>query len=282
MKKLTKRSLSLLLAVSMLFALIPAMAFADDDNIREALNVSDALVSKLEPNEVVRGREVASGNDSGDDQNDDQNDDPVPMATDYPGPRPTEEPVIVPSGSGDDSGDNSGDDQTEEPVEPVTSGDNSGDNSGEGPTEEPVEPVTSGDESGDGSGEPVEEPSGDQETSGEESGESGEKPDDGKKKSSGSGSYKNVTVKSSKGGKVSPSSALVRKGKTQEFTFTPDEGYEVVEVLVDGKEVEAEESFEFLNEDGKSHSIEVKFDRIKVWTKADVWAVPELEKAFFK
>lgn len=61
------------------------------------------------------------------------------------------------------------------------------------------------------------------------------------------------------GGSISPSGNVsVREGRDQTFTFTPDKGYAVSNVKIDGKSVGAVKSYTFENVTG-DHTIEVTF-----------------------
>ena len=85
------------------------------------------------------------------------------------------------------------------------------------------------------------------------------------KSSSGGGGwyYTYHTIKATSGanGSISPSGwASVREGWDQTFTITPDKGYAVAKVLVDGKSVGAVTSYTFKNVT-KDHTIEAVFMR---------------------
>jgi uncharacterized repeat protein (TIGR02543 family) len=98
--------------------------------------------------------------------------------------------------------------------------------------------------------------------------------------SSGGGSsssgYK-VTTKS-ENATISPSMASVKKNASQEFTFDVEEGYEIVDVLVDGKSVGAVEKYTLENVSEK-HSIEVVTAKIMPIENVDEWAKEEMDKA---
>ena len=84
--------------------------------------------------------------------------------------------------------------------------------------------------------------------------------------SSGSSSsgrtYHTIKASSDSNGSISPSERVsVRHGRDQSFTITPDKGYEIAKVLVDGKSVGAVESYTFKNVT-KNHTIEAIFMKI--------------------
>ena len=79
--------------------------------------------------------------------------------------------------------------------------------------------------------------------------------------SGGGGGYTYHTIRAISGlnGSISPSGwTSVRHGWDQTFTITPDKGYAVAKVLVDGKSVGAVKSYTFKNVT-KDHTIEVVF-----------------------
>ena len=82
------------------------------------------------------------------------------------------------------------------------------------------------------------------------------------KKNSGGGSsydYYTITATAGEGGSISPSgSTRVREGRDQTYTITPDGGYHIFDVLVDGKSVGAVSSYTFDNVQ-KRHTIEAIF-----------------------
>ena len=81
-----------------------------------------------------------------------------------------------------------------------------------------------------------------------------------KRQSSGSNySYYTIKATAGTGGSISPSGSIsVREGRDQTFTITPDKGYAVANVKIDGKSIGAVKSYTFENVK-KSHTIEVVF-----------------------
>ena len=70
-----------------------------------------------------------------------------------------------------------------------------------------------------------------------------------------------ITAEAGEGGSISPSGKVrVDRGDDQTFRITPDDGYEIADVLVDGKSVGAVSSYTFENVRA-SHTIEVVFER---------------------
>jgi len=87
------------------------------------------------------------------------------------------------------------------------------------------------------------------------------------KQSSSGGGGSSVTkyeikVTAGKGGKISPETTKVEKGDSKKFTITADEGYEIEDVLVDGKSVGVVESYKFEKVKEK-HTIEATFKKIE-------------------
>ena len=83
-------------------------------------------------------------------------------------------------------------------------------------------------------------------------------------KSSGGGgssgySYYTIKATAGAGGSISPSGNVsVREGRDQTFTITPDKGYAVANVKIDGKSIGAVKSYTFENV-SRTHTIEVIF-----------------------
>ena len=82
------------------------------------------------------------------------------------------------------------------------------------------------------------------------------------KSSSGGGwydSYYTIKATAGAGGSISPSGNVsVREGRDQTFTITPDKGYAVANVKIDGKSIGAVKSYTFENV-RRTHTIEVIF-----------------------
>ena len=79
--------------------------------------------------------------------------------------------------------------------------------------------------------------------------------------SSSGGGYTYYTIKATAGvnGEISPSGSVsVRSGKDQTFTITPDKGYAISDVKIDGKSVGAVKSYTFENVKG-NHTIKAIF-----------------------
>ena len=77
----------------------------------------------------------------------------------------------------------------------------------------------------------------------------------------GSSGYSYYTIKATAGagGSISPSGNVsVREGRDQTFTITPDKGYAVANVKIDGKSIGAAKSYTFENV-SRTHTIEVIF-----------------------
>ena len=84
-----------------------------------------------------------------------------------------------------------------------------------------------------------------------------------RKSSSGGGgwyySYYTIKATAGSGGSISPSGGIsVREGGDQTFTITPDKGYAVANVKIDGKRIGAVKSYTFENV-RRTHTIEVIF-----------------------
>lgn len=80
--------------------------------------------------------------------------------------------------------------------------------------------------------------------------------------SSSGRTYHTIKASSDSNGSISPSERVsVRHGRDQSFTITPDKGYEIAKVLVDGKSVGAVESYTFKSVT-KNHTIEATFMKV--------------------
>ena len=80
----------------------------------------------------------------------------------------------------------------------------------------------------------------------------------------GGSSYSYYTIKATAGtgGSISPSGNVsVREGRDQTFTITPDKGYAVSNVKIDGRSIGAVKSYTFENV-RRAHAIEVSFTRV--------------------
>lgn len=84
--------------------------------------------------------------------------------------------------------------------------------------------------------------------------------------SSGGGSaysYYTITASADQGGSISPlGNHSVREGLDKAFTISPNEGYSIADVLVDGKSVGAVETYTF-RRISKAHAIHAKFEQKK-------------------
>ena len=87
---------------------------------------------------------------------------------------------------------------------------------------------------------------------------------------SGGGVYALGAFTMSMGGAISPSGNVsVRGGRDQTFTITPDQGYAVSDVKIDGESVGAVTSYSFENV-RKAHTIAVSFATIKIFVDVPV------------
>ena len=91
-----------------------------------------------------------------------------------------------------------------------------------------------------------------------------------------SSSYK-ITTKIDNG-TITPENINVKKNNNQEFNFEASEGYEIIDVLVDGKSIGAVKSYT-LKKITEKHTIEVKTQKISPLDKVDDWAKEEMAKA---
>ncbi len=102
-----------------------------------------------------------------------------------------------------------------------------------------------------------------------------------KSTSSGGGSgtpssYK-ITTKVDNG-TITPENPKVKRKADQELTFKANDGYEITDVLVDGKSVGVVESYKLEKVTGK-HTIEVKTAKVELLSNVDDWALVEMTKA---
>lgn len=72
--------------------------------------------------------------------------------------------------------------------------------------------------------------------------------------------YYTITAEAEEGGSISPSKATVKKGGNKVFKIKADEGYKILDVMVDGVSVGAKESYEFKNV-SNNHTIKAKFEK---------------------
>jgi len=81
-----------------------------------------------------------------------------------------------------------------------------------------------------------------------------------------------ITATAGEGGAIEPSGEVaVNRGESQTFTITPEEGYEVSDVLVDGESVGVAERYTFENVTS-NHTIHATFEAIPQW---DPWVYDE-------
>lgn len=81
--------------------------------------------------------------------------------------------------------------------------------------------------------------------------------------------YFTITASAGAGGSISPSGSVsVREGRDKTFTITPDSGYRISDVLVDGRSVGAVSSYTFDNVQ-KRHTIEAVFAKENPGTGVD-------------
>ena len=80
--------------------------------------------------------------------------------------------------------------------------------------------------------------------------------------------YHTIRASVNANGSITPSGTIsVREGSDQTFTITPDQGYDVADVKIDGKSIGVVRSYTFEKIKG-SHTIEVKIDREEVIKQA--------------
>ena len=82
--------------------------------------------------------------------------------------------------------------------------------------------------------------------------------------SGGSGTTRyTITASAGEGGSISPEGSVrVRRGSDRTFTITPDEGYQISDVLVDGESVGAVDSYTFENVRAR-HTIQAVFEAVE-------------------
>ena len=93
---------------------------------------------------------------------------------------------------------------------------------------------------------------------------------------SSTSSYK-ITTKI-ENGIITPANVSVKKNADQEFTFRVNDGYEITDVLVDGKSIGVVDSYK-LEKVRAKHTIEVKTSKVSSIENADDWAKEEMVKA---
>ncbi len=71
-----------------------------------------------------------------------------------------------------------------------------------------------------------------------------------------------ITVETEKGGTITPSNVTVEEGLDQKFKIEADKGYEIDDVIVDGKSVGAVSTYTFKNVK-ENHTIKVKFKKVE-------------------
>ncbi|MBQ9314669.1 MAG: S-layer homology domain-containing protein [Clostridia bacterium] len=94
--------------------------------------------------------------------------------------------------------------------------------------------------------------------------------------SSSSSNYK-ITTKI-ENGTITPANASVKKNANKEFTFKANDGYEITDVLVDGKSVGVVNSYKLEKVTAK-HTIEVKTAKVSAIQNVSDWAKEEMIKA---
>lgn len=78
-----------------------------------------------------------------------------------------------------------------------------------------------------------------------------------------------INVTQASGGKISPTTTVVSKGSSKTFTITPDNGYKIVDVIVDGKSAGVVSSYTFKNVTAM-HTITAKFEKLQEYSFTDV------------
>lgn len=94
-----------------------------------------------------------------------------------------------------------------------------------------------------------------------------------------------ITVKQTEGGEITPDTVRVKRGDDQTFRIVPDEGYEIDEVLVDGKSVGAVSRYTF-EDVREAHTIQAIFvaQQAPAFQFSDVdpdgWAAPYIYELY--
>jgi len=77
--------------------------------------------------------------------------------------------------------------------------------------------------------------------------------------------YYTITVQTNEGGSVSPGTSDIKAHVSRTYTITPNDGYKISDVLVDGASVGAVSSYEFVDVSA-THTLEVVFAKESGWT----------------
>jgi len=79
-------------------------------------------------------------------------------------------------------------------------------------------------------------------------------------------------------GTVTPANASVKKNADQEFSFKVNDGYEITDVLVDGKSIGIVDKYK-IEKVTANHTIEVKTAKVSAIENVDEWASDEMKRA---
>jgi len=95
--------------------------------------------------------------------------------------------------------------------------------------------------------------------------------------------WKNKSTSSGGGGSsssstVTPANASVKKNADQEFSFKVNDGYEITDVLVDGKSIGIVDKYK-IEKVTANHTIEVKTAKVSAIENVDEWASDEMKRA---